>query len=574
MRKFSVTILFLLVVNLLFTQVAVGKNIVSLRSGIPFEEQVRNPHTTYIITNDFELYGKKVVLPEQCDLLFKAGSKLSNGVLVLNETEIESRGVCFDQIVLLGTAASDVYAKWFSNKTTSVLYSLFRVSNNKIVLEKQKKYILNVGGIDVFEKDSLSIIGNNSTIIVNREKAYLNFNHCNYLHLSDLVLDGCNITAKGIALYSCDNSSLDNVTIRNIGNKGMTIHTYALNVNDCKGLVIDNCLIQDVEANSSEIAAGIVIQPYLSFCENIIIRNTTVRRIWSRSSADGLGADCIKIAGQYDNFNEVNVTIDKCNLYDFTKRAVKVQASNVTISNCQIGQTAFMDDKIVPTYAISTFGSNTIVKRNTIMMKKGRFGVSVYSYPSGHINIINEQIVIDERYKNKGVEIKDNTIEIEDAYMGVCVGGTNKTDIQEYNDITITGNKIACYTGTYGIRFLYGRVDGCTVERNKLNGFAYGIYSEAYNIPFVQEGNEYLYAANKKHVVLLRNTIKGDGGGSKCAFYIGQLELSEIKKNTISDYDMPILIEENRMFQSLGNAIMGNKMRRCNSGIVDRRLEK
>ena len=56
---------------------------VVLKGSIPFDVQIGDPNTKYVIKYDFDLEGEKVTIPDACILEFDGGS-LNNGTVNCN----------------------------------------------------------------------------------------------------------------------------------------------------------------------------------------------------------------------------------------------------------------------------------------------------------------------------------------------------------------------------------------------------------------------------------------------------------------------------------------------------------
>ena len=57
-------------------------------------------NTSYVIKHDFDLMGRRIILPEDCELLFEGG--LNNGILIGNNTSVSYSGSVFKGISIGG----------------------------------------------------------------------------------------------------------------------------------------------------------------------------------------------------------------------------------------------------------------------------------------------------------------------------------------------------------------------------------------------------------------------------------------------------------------------------------------
>lgn len=90
-----------------------GKGYLVLKKNKTFAEQVTEENTIYEIRYDFNLDGASVTLPAGCILQFNGG-KISNGILVGQNNEINGRGQIFDGITLDGVfSQSQIMVSWW-----------------------------------------------------------------------------------------------------------------------------------------------------------------------------------------------------------------------------------------------------------------------------------------------------------------------------------------------------------------------------------------------------------------------------------------------------------------------------
>lgn len=136
---------------ILFPVVLLGAKVVSapvetitLRSDKGFAEQLIHANTIYIITSEFNLKGKTVIIPEGCSLHF-VGGKLVSGTISGDGTEINAgKRHIFDSITIKGSWNVDVaYPEWFGakgdgqNDDTKAIQACIDAPFSKIVFQNR-----------------------------------------------------------------------------------------------------------------------------------------------------------------------------------------------------------------------------------------------------------------------------------------------------------------------------------------------------------------------------------------------------------------------------------------------------
>ena len=116
---------------------------IKLNSNIPFDNQVTKENTIYIISDDFDLQNKNVVIPHGCYLAFKGGT-ITNGILsgdfsVINN---KSKKPIFEKI-FLQNFEQPIKISWF-------------VGDRKVLFDNDFKY-LPEGAIVDFENIPFTI---------------------------------------------------------------------------------------------------------------------------------------------------------------------------------------------------------------------------------------------------------------------------------------------------------------------------------------------------------------------------------------------------------------------------------
>lgn len=85
--RIHIRIYFISFFLLLSVNVAFAKSTLVLKKGMTLSRQITVANTRYEITDDFDLMGKTLTVPKNCELDFKGGS-ISNGTIVFSQTVI------------------------------------------------------------------------------------------------------------------------------------------------------------------------------------------------------------------------------------------------------------------------------------------------------------------------------------------------------------------------------------------------------------------------------------------------------------------------------------------------------
>ena len=278
----------------------------TLRRGSLLADQIKSENTIYKIKYDFDLNGKKVILPSGCALKFEGGS-IKNGSLVGNHTKIiAQKKTIFDSVVIEGTwDVPEITSDWFVCEKDNDLVQAFNLLSeempNTITVENRDiDYWVDsqVGGSFLNPVGILKIKSNTKCIINGtiRQRGH----HSNHIHL--------------ISLDRVENVVLEgNGTIH--GEK--MLHNYT---NVVPILPSD----EDYKKNTQE--NNHIINVYK--CKKVRISGLALR------DATGDGIDILNYNENMDNYIVVeNFTIDNCSRQGISVEGSFIEIKNGTISN-------------------------------------------------------------------------------------------------------------------------------------------------------------------------------------------------------------------------------------------------
>ena len=100
-----------------FSAASESRDVITLRSGRPLEQQMNRSGVVYRISRNIDLKGGKLVVPEDCVLNFDGGT-VTDGTIVGNNTEILGPArVIFDDLNFSGTFRNGIVrSEWFRFK--------------------------------------------------------------------------------------------------------------------------------------------------------------------------------------------------------------------------------------------------------------------------------------------------------------------------------------------------------------------------------------------------------------------------------------------------------------------------
>lgn len=255
----------------------------SIESGKPIHPTTNwifnRSDTTYNITDNYDLNGRRVVIPNGVTLRFNGG-RLSNGTLIGDRTKLFVKSCAFDNVKIEGTwDCADISSAMFANNgKENVLREVLALANenvkNKIVIEPGE-YILSVT-----EAEKVCLMIPSNTEFVNNGNISLKPNDLKSYALIRLR-DVNNVTITGSGKIKGDREN-------HLGNKG-------------------------------EWGMGIKV----SGSNNVKIIGCDISNVWG---------DCIYIGGRPSN-----VSVTKCNLSTGLRQGITItSAKKVLVDSCTI----------------------------------------------------------------------------------------------------------------------------------------------------------------------------------------------------------------------------------------------
>lgn len=354
--------------------------------------------------------------------------------------------------------------------TTSAIQTI--VNNNRSILFTDGTYTFT---------DRLVIPDN--TKIVFSKNAILKFNQTpsllcvlistNNVKLENITIDANSLNNIGIYINSTAvNVTIDNAEIKNCysngsGSYGIQIVNGASNININSPYIHDLTSVENgVEGDVMGANRGILV----GNVTKCVIKNGYFERIDGFEDGDHIAVQPATLGDNSD------VVIDSCRFVDYKKRAIKIQASGVVVTNNICSSTYVGEGNQCPSTGISIQANNCIVTNNKIYNLRSVSGIDVWS--SGNI-------------------VSDNEIEVDKAKVYT----------------TARGNSI------YGGILFYFNCDNITIKSNIISTSGRGIngYNQTLrNISVI--GNIFKLASTAirfentlNNGIISNNIIAGDG---------------------------------------------------------------
>lgn len=363
--------------------------------------QSGKPNTLYVIKYNFDLNNKTIIIPKNCELIFKGGS-LNNGRIIGNNTIIKAKEeTILNNVEINGSwIAPIVYSGWFKNiEKKNKLKSLFAFtsdSTSNIVFISKGNYLVSAD----YNGDEIIMIKSNTKIFLDGDITLLPNGYDNYqifrlqnkdnveicgkgritgdrydhksqqgesghgivlrqssnikisgLTIADMWGDG--ITVGGAEGLSCTNILIDSCTINNARRNGISI-VYA-NI-----FKVSNCSFSGNEGTSPERAIDIEPNPSCYCTNGVVVNNTINGKYGISTSLEGRGGNYVKnilIEGNHINCHAGNY-------YNTYGRAVTIlgDPDNVVIDNNIISNGGIFAGS-------SKIEKNIVIKNNSITGK-------------------------------------------------------------------------------------------------------------------------------------------------------------------------------------------------------------
>lgn len=270
-----------------------------------------------------------------------------------------------------------------NNRTLNQVVSEYDNGTTVLILESAQYVTPQIKikvGVEISSENGSIIIPDSSSSMTSLIKASAP------LTLDNIVLDGNNIIAWGI--YTTSSLEINNSFVQCFYGDSKTPANGIRHVPDSKNedLIILNTIFRYISSYEDGIVGNYVgaTRGVLSSGGNIIIKNNTFIDIQGKEDSD-----CIHI--QTDKSDSIEwksagrVKIIQNDFQNFGKRAIKIQASDVFVSD----NTVFSDESQI--YAgISIYGSNNSIINNTISLANATAGITI---TSGVDNLIKDNTI-------------------------------------------------------------------------------------------------------------------------------------------------------------------------------------
>jgi hypothetical protein len=213
--------------------------------------------------------------------------------------------------------------------------------------------------------------------------------------INSLIFDGNIATDDGITIEAAANGVvLNNCEIRNIygtAGCGIIISSGAQNI------TVNDCDIHNISGPDNGIAGDLVGANRDIFIQQV--KNTVISSCTLEGVHDFEDGDCIHVQSvattDANQWAVSGVTIKDCIFKSFYKRALKLQASGVTvtgniISSSYVGDQEGTSDIYACNWeAISSFGAHNVIENNNINVLRAHAGISV----RGNANLVEKNII-------------------------------------------------------------------------------------------------------------------------------------------------------------------------------------
>lgn len=282
-------------------------------------------NTLYVIKHDFDLMGGRIILPEDCELVFEGGS-LNNGILIGNNTSISYSDSVFKGISIGGNwDVPVIHSSMFVDATTCInrLQDVIALSNPKVdnIIKIEKgTYILEVKSVG----EHLLPLNSNTTVVLDGTVNVLGNSFPRYRVFS--IFDANNVIIKGrgsiigdkdIHTYTPEVPEPETKRGLNSSHEyghGVQIaNSYSIEIS---GIFITKCIGDGICINGTDVTCQSLT---IEDCrrqgisaiggERIHIEDCQISNIWGVNHA-GFGIDI-----EPDTGNTVdNITISKCSI--------------------------------------------------------------------------------------------------------------------------------------------------------------------------------------------------------------------------------------------------------------------
>ncbi len=321
-------------------------------------------HSVVIISKDWDLNGKSVVLPEGVTLKFK-NAKIYNGKLQGNHTKIAGNvDAIFDKVEISGTwnvpvISTDMFVNLdYDNSLRDVIALTDNNVQNKVIIEKGD-YLFS---LDKFNQTGI-IVGSNTSIIINGNLKLKRNSLRNY----DIVrITGTNVSISGNGSVIGDLST----HIDKGGEWGMGIYLKGATNVSVSGISVKNCWgdciyiggnSQNITVENCLLAYGRRQGVSITLGSNIKLRDLRISNVGGTNPEYGIDIEP-NADGIVEDVFISNVYIENCKggilVYGGAKGA---HVGKVVIEDSKIYNSSKIPIKVIKCETVQIVG-NTLIK--------------------------------------------------------------------------------------------------------------------------------------------------------------------------------------------------------------------
>ena len=232
-----------------------------------------------------------------------------------------------------------------SRDDTESIKSAINALNNGDSLYFPANKMYKISSTFLFYKSDVVIkFGPNTWLVADRNGEISDYTHARHncifysvgqknITFLNMRIDGQNVPAVGVYMWSCSNVKFVNSVIINLLGTDK-IWSAGLDLRRCHNVLVDKCEFTDI-TNINKSATGVLLNSNpkaadtTDICTNIHIKNSLFKNIKSADDADG-----IKFVGRLKKENLYSYSVvENCSLINCYKRAVKIQTNGVKVLN-------------------------------------------------------------------------------------------------------------------------------------------------------------------------------------------------------------------------------------------------
>lgn len=313
---------------------------------------------------------------------------------------------------------------------------------------------LTISGHRLIGKDSTTVLSSpfasdSSVITVN-----------NSGKIENISVDGNGVAARGVSISSGGRFEITNIKVSNL--LGSTTQSMGIFINsqtNYKIVLIRGCEISDITGEAP--SGGGSISRGIRVDGNCLVRieDCVFREVGTFEDGDCIAIQTTQDVEEGTGWTPTNVIIDNCEFYNIKKRAVKIQASGVTVKNCRV-YSSYVDYTECPGNAFDLFGGNNKLLNNYVELDRAVSGIRV----SGGDNTIKGNIVYVDKtgtYRTEGTSAGSTICGL---LLGVSPANVDTPINNTIEGNTIQGSVMAVYhTSSHYTTFINNKCYGAVV---------------------------------------------------------------------------------------------------------------